>query len=221
MSGRINPREYDLGELRDAVRETARRDGVQTGTTTLVDLDIELRNRTACERDEGTYVAEDPEAYVRSRRRLEHPDVDDRRRVDDRSEGRSDTDRAGTDARSRHRSGSKSSSKAGVELCLDRPVCDSCVESKPYLEELPRTYGAQLEIFEWLDRMLSKAGRRETRSALAYYESIEWLSAESRAELETFVSGLETTGAEGGSLGISDHRESLMYVVGLADRRRR
>lgn len=82
-------------------------------------------------------------------------------------------------------------------------------------------YGAQLVIFEWLERLISKAGRRGTISALEYYESIEWLSEESRAELEDFVDGIETTETADGSLGISDHRESLRYITSLADRHAR
>jgi archaellum component FlaD/FlaE len=93
--------------------------------------------------------------------------------------------------------------------------------SKPYLERLPDAYTAQLEVFEWLEWMLAAAGHDGTLSALAYYESIGWLSERSREALEDVVAGLSAPQATGRTLGIDDHRESLVHVARLAGRIRR
>lgn len=90
--------------------------------------------------------------------------------------------------------------------------------SKPYLDTLPGTYGSQQTILEWLDRLVSTAGTEGALSALGYYESIGWLSGESRTQLERFVDGFSSVETGGGSLGMSDHRESLAYIARLADR---
>lgn len=93
--------------------------------------------------------------------------------------------------------------------------------SKPYLDRLPDAYTAQLQIFEWLEWMLAASGHDGTLSALAYYESIGWLSEQSRGELENVVAGLTAPQATGRTLDVDDHRESLTYVARLAHRRQR
>ena len=92
--------------------------------------------------------------------------------------------------------------------------------SKPYLDRLPDAYTAQLEVFDWLEELLTVAGHDATLSALEYYESIGWISERSREELEDVASGLSTPGAETAapSLGVDDHRESLLYIARLAHR---
>lgn len=237
MSGRINPREYDLGELRDAAREASRRgveatgaaDHPESGTEPRGSIDLGSDTAPSESATEGgkpddheekpVSAAEDPEAYLRSRHRRnrlsgEEPSAETpgRRGGSPHLEGAS---------RDRNRSGPRSS--------VDDPSVDfeflshgaEGGASRPYLEELPGDYGAQLEIFEWLDGLVSRGGREGTIEALEYYESVEWLSTESRADLEEFVAGLGTEGAADGSLGISDHRESLSYIARLAGRRRR
>jgi archaellum component FlaD/FlaE len=76
-------------------------------------------------------------------------------------------------------------------------------------------------VFEWLEELLTAVGRDGTLSALEYYESIGWLSGRSREELEDVASGLSDPGPEAAapSLGIDDHRESLLYIARLAGRR--
>lgn len=90
--------------------------------------------------------------------------------------------------------------------------------SKPYLDRLPDEYSAQLELFEWLDGLLSAAGREAATEALEYYRSIGWLSERSREELAEIAGGLAVSDAVDGSLDIEDHRESLLYIARLAHR---
>jgi hypothetical protein len=226
MSGRLNPREYDLGELRDAAREASRR-GVdrgrsderpELGTTHRTASDAEPAGDTEGPAGDGSVSAvEDPEAYLRLRHQRGRFSAGEPR-----ENGRGEPTRS--DGRNRPRDGPSSrgtrvdGSEIDLEFLSHRSEGDI---SRPYLEELPGSYSAQLEIFEWLDRLVSKAGHDGAISALEYYESVEWLSAESRDDLEAFVAGLDTVEVSGGSLGISDHRESLSYVARLAGRRRR
>ncbi|CAI49434.1 fla cluster protein FlaD [Natronomonas pharaonis DSM 2160] len=91
-------------------------------------------------------------------------------------------------------------------------------DDRPYLQRLPDEYSAQLEIFDWLDTMVAKAGHESTVEALAYYESVGWLSEESRAQLEDFADGLAAADAGGHPLTVADHRESLLYIARLAHR---
>ncbi|MCQ4332697.1 hypothetical protein KM295_04155 [Natronomonas sp. F2-12] len=240
MSGRINPREYDLGELRDAAREASRR-GIEparaadpheseTEPQTASDPDPDSgfgsesvagpSEATPADGDRAVSAAEDPEAYLRSRQRRDRHSVDESRRPD--SGGR-ETPRSG-DNGGPGRNGSTAVGARvddrGTDFEFLPRGADGDV-SRPYLEELPGGYGAQLEIFEWLDRLIARGGCEGAISALEYYESIEWLSAESRADLEEFVAGIGTEDAAAGSLGMSDHRESLSYIARLAGRRRR
>lgn len=234
MSGRINPREYDLGELRDAVRETTPgceppwsgegsgesddRTGVAVefrdgGRKARSPIDDPSKRRT----QRNHSVLEDPEAYIRSRHRRggwaveapgrAHPR--DEREGSVRTRERREPARSTANRRSEH--------EAALELLASS---SGTSVSRPYLAELPGTYGAQLAVFEWLERLVSKAGRGETVSALEYYESIEWLSPESRAKLETFVDGIGTTRAAAEPLDVTDHRESLAYIARLAERSR-
>jgi archaellum component FlaD/FlaE len=222
MSGRINPREYDLGELRDAVYETSRRDSNPPRPEGYTDSEVEV-TATAEPVDHGSEYAadrsnqqkrvsamEDPEAYLQSR----HEKPRDKRERKNHEENAEATGRHDDRERSRTAPNPKSE-RIGIDFVTQ---CADGSASKPYLEELPGAYSAQLEIFEWLDMLVSKAGHEGAISALEYYESIEWLSTESRVELEEFVNGLTTADTASGSLGISDHRESLVYVARLAGR---
>lgn len=225
MSGRLNPREYDLGELRDAAREASQRrdDPVRSddhsglGTEHRTASDSEPASDTQQpDRDEAVSAVEDPEAYLRSRHQ--------RGRFSDEPQrnSRGQTTRSGDRGRPRDGPRSEGTRTDGSEVDFEFLSHRSEGEiSRPYLEELPGSYSAQLEIFEWLDSLVSKAGHDGAISALEYYESVEWLSAESRAELEEFVAGLGPADTSGGTLGISDHRESLSYVARLAGRRQR
>jgi hypothetical protein len=238
MSGRINPREYDLGELRDAAREASRRgvepprsDGalgsepepsavLDSETSTEAEPSVEDGAVSAAE-DGMVSAAEDPQAYLRSRHRRGRIPADGagraepgERNVAPRS---GDVDRGGGPDASGARHSRPDDPGTDIEFLSHGSEGEI---SRPYLEALPGGYGAQSEIFEWLDRLVTRGGREGALEALEYYESVGWLSAGSRADLEAFVDGLGTADTAGGSLGMSDHRESLSYIARLAGRRR-
>jgi len=90
---------------------------------------------------------------------------------------------------------------------------------RPYLTRLPDEYGAQMAIFDWLEGLMTTCGREGTLEALSYYESVGWLSAESRERLEDVAEGLAASAPpEPRPLDVDDHRESLRYVARLAHR---
>lgn len=107
-------------------------------------------------------------------------------------------------------------SHGGVELLAQ--VAEHDVE-RPYLTRLPDEYGAQMEIFEWLEGLLRTCGHDGTIEALEYYESIEWLSPAAREALVNFVEGLSASAPpDPRPLDVEDHRESLRYIARLAHR---
>ncbi|MEF8777678.1 MAG: hypothetical protein V5A36_02070, partial [Natronomonas sp.] len=141
MSGRINPREYDLGELRDAVYETSRRDSkpplpdentdieVQvTANTDTVDHQSEPKTAQAGEQERASAM-EDPEAYLESRHRGRRgrgkPQQDHEETVEERG-------------RNHARERSEATPNPKSER-IDIDFLAQCADgsaSKPYLEEL-------------------------------------------------------------------------------------
>lgn len=90
---------------------------------------------------------------------------------------------------------------------------------RPYLTRLPDAYSAQLEVFDWLEALLSKGGLDATLEALEYYESIGWLSESSREHLEEFTGGLAASDPpDPEPLGVDDHRRSLVFIARLSHR---
>jgi len=179
--------------------------------------DGESRNRAEADTAEQHEPADDVESYLRSRHRRR--DTGGRR-----SERRSQAASERADSRRDRRQappepeGSRDRPRSVAALLAERSGPDL---SKPYLDRLPDAYTAQLEVFEWLEGLLTAAGHDGTLSALEYYESIGWLSERSREELEDVASGLSAPAPEPAaqSLDIDDHRESLLYVARLAGRR--
>jgi archaellum component FlaD/FlaE len=228
MPGRLNPREYDLGELRDAAREPSRGRALEAPVESLVEdgqASLEDGRSVAVEpADEMAPAADDesaPDAGMEHHREAERDAPADevesylqsrhQRRQDRSSDPRGEAD-------SREGSGSSGQDHAPSTAVFLAELSGPHV-SKPYLDRLPDAYGAQLEVFDWLDELLSTAGHEATMSALEYYESIGWLSEQCRAELEDVAAGLSTAETAGRALDIDDHRESLTHVARLAHRR--
>ncbi|WP_170964399.1 FlaD/FlaE family flagellar protein [Natronomonas salsuginis] len=163
--------------------------------------------------------AADVEAYLRSRhqRRADGRTAQEVQRDSDRRPSRGDA-RNG-DREQRAESASAEFNRTPNATALLAELSGPAV-SKPYLDRLPDAYTAQLEIFEWLEWMLAATGHDGTLTALAYYESIGWLSERSREALEDVVAGLSAPQATGQTLSIDDHRESLVHVARLAGRLR-
>jgi flagellar protein FlaE len=87
---------------------------------------------------------------------------------------------------------------------------------KPYLESLPETYAAEFVVFEWLEFLLLHSGYQGTDNALAYYESVDWITEDVSADLSDYLLGIEETAtSEGNELDVDDHMLSLVYIAKL------
>jgi len=220
MTGRLNPRRDDLGEGHDAAREPrhtdvdgpvdTRRDGSDGDGGS---VPVEPTTGVAPTGDGGhsadvPEAADDVEAYLRARHGSERGD-DDR-----------DGDRRWAERRDRADSAAEFGPGAAPNAAAFLAELSAAGVSKPYLDRLPDAYTAQLEVFEWLEGLLERAGHDGTISALEYYESIGWLSQRSHEELVDVASGLPAATPGEGPLDVDDHRESLVYVARLAQRRK-
>ncbi|WP_181691845.1 FlaD/FlaE family flagellar protein [Natronomonas sp. LN261] len=248
MTGRLNPRGDDPGESHGTVREPPHRPGSGEATSERRDganppdgnrsvpveatsdtsapgrgagVDPDPADTLAGTAESTEPPADDVESYLQSRhRRRDHGGE----RPTHRWEHSGERERAGQRPSPPHdepappQATGSAPTPAAFLAELSGPEV-----SRPYLDRLPDAYTAQLEVFEWLEGLLTAGGPDATTSALAYYESIGWLSERSREELEDVVSGLSAPGpgAAAPSLGIDDHRESLRYIARLAHRRNR
>lgn len=94
--------------------------------------------------------------------------------------------------------------------------------TKPYLEDLPDRYAAEVTVFEWLDVLINKAGFRNTGEALSFYVSVGWITEDVRERLRAYMHGFSQVEAfdpdDPGplELGIEDHVLSLVYIARLA-----
>lgn len=93
---------------------------------------------------------------------------------------------------------------------------------KPYLRALPGGFGAELLVMEWLDYLVSESSVPEAMRAVRYYGTVEWISEEVAAHLQTVLSGTsprrELAATDGGrptELSVDHHTESLEYVSQL------
>ncbi len=88
---------------------------------------------------------------------------------------------------------------------------------KPYLESLPEDNGGERLIFEWLEFLLLHAGHQGAREAIAYYESVDWITEDCESELKDYMLGLDEQAAtEPTDLDVDDHLLSLVYIAKLA-----
>jgi archaellum component FlaD/FlaE len=93
------------------------------------------------------------------------------------------------------------------------PGGHATTEGKPYIESLPEGFGAEVITVEWLEYLIDEVGLHETVRAIHYYETIDWLTEEAAAELDSYLDGFDD--GEGGSLSVDHHRRSLDYVEEL------
>jgi len=87
---------------------------------------------------------------------------------------------------------------------------------KPYLSALPETYAAEFVVFEWLEFLLMHSGYQGADEALAYYESIDWITETARSDLSDYLLGIDESATnDGNDLSVDDHMLSLVYVAKL------
>ncbi|MFB6165139.1 MAG: FlaD/FlaE family flagellar protein [Haloarculaceae archaeon] len=86
---------------------------------------------------------------------------------------------------------------------------------KPYLATLPESYAAEFTIFEWLEYLLDAFGYQGTTEALAYYESVGWLTEDVQVALNDYLLGIDEAAAGANDGDVDDHKLSLVYVARL------
>jgi archaellum component FlaD/FlaE len=88
--------------------------------------------------------------------------------------------------------------------------------SAPYLTALPDTYRGELLVLEWLELLVTTAGRGEAIEGLAYYASVYWITDDVESELREYLRGVDARPEEHRSLDQDDHATSLVYIARLA-----
>lgn len=101
------------------------------------------------------------------------------------------------------------------ELFLLEQVSGEGGMEKPYLDTLPRSYAAELVVFEWLEFLVDRTGFRRTLDVLRYYRSIDWITDDAESHLREYLQSFDE-GANDERLDRSDHLLSLVYIARLA-----
>ncbi|MFB6299760.1 MAG: FlaD/FlaE family flagellar protein [Halobacteriales archaeon] len=102
------------------------------------------------------------------------------------------------------------------------PKEDIETTTRPYLNDLPSGYHADLIVLEWLEYLLMESSMREAMESVRYYEDIEWISADVGDHLQETLLGLdgytrvEADGGTPGGLTMEHHAESLRYISRLS-----
>ena len=96
------------------------------------------------------------------------------------------------------------------------PFLSGDSQEKPYLETLPETYAAEFVVFEWLEFLLMHSGYQGADEALAYYESIDWITETVQSDLSDYLLGIDESATnDDNDLSVDDHMLSLVYVAKL------
>lgn len=96
------------------------------------------------------------------------------------------------------------------------PFLSGDSQEKPYLAALPETYAAEFVVFEWLEFLLMHSGYQGADEALAYYESIDWITEQVQSDLSDYLLGIDETATnDGNNLSVDDHMLSLVYIAKL------
>jgi archaellum component FlaD/FlaE len=126
-----------------------------------------------------------------------------------------DVDTAATDDSASAGSASAGSASAGSASA------NGAEAGKPYLQELPAGYAADVVVLDWLEFLVDEAGVDGAAGTIAYYEAIDWLSASAADGLQTYLQGfgeeVETDPEPRSWLTIGHHEASLRFVGRLAD----
>lgn len=85
---------------------------------------------------------------------------------------------------------------------------------KPYLTDLPESYAAEYVIFEWLEFLLTNFGYQGTNEALQYYKSVGWITEDVETTLNDYLLGLHSPGkTDTTETSMDDHKLSLVYIA--------
>lgn len=96
------------------------------------------------------------------------------------------------------------------------PFLSGDSQEKPYLAALPETYAAEFVVFEWLEFLLMHSGYQGADEALAYYESVDWITERVQSDLSEYLRGIDERATnDSNDLSVDDHMLSLVYVAKL------
>jgi len=101
------------------------------------------------------------------------------------------------------------------ELFLLQQTSGGAGPERPYLDSLPRSYAAEVVVFEWLGYLVDKVGFRRTIDAFRYYRSIQWMTEDVESSLREYLTSFDGSGSKG-ELDHGDHLQSLVYIARLA-----
>jgi len=109
----------------------------------------------------------------------------------------------------------------GTSDGLGAGAADDVADGKPYLDDLPPGYVADVVVMDWLEFLVDEAGIDGAARTIAYYEAIDWLSATAAETLQTYLRGfgdeVETDPEPRSSLTVGHHNVSLRFVSRIAD----
>lgn len=243
MSSRLNPREYDVVELRDALRVTQGRPGKSGSDCGGSDRPDGLSESGNPDGDvwmsaselghdrtfgNGSSTSEHPEKMTDDDGQFRPPDESRPeaprvRRAGERSAHPADGGEGVHTSSRRSKSSPDRSRDPSPESRQDLEPERSRGSTRPDdpgvipLAQLPTSVAGQMEILDWLEKLLSVCSQEEALDALKYYRSIGWLSAESYEQLRTVLEGLDSAGpTDPEPLRVDDHRESLQHIAALA-----
>lgn len=244
MSNRLNPRDYDIAELRSTLGVEQARD--QPSQTSGDRQDGQLIRDGRCSGgvadDEGdwqpiaTPERGDTAGIVANNLDEKNPPADEAGAGSTASTEPDDQDTApepnghprrdtsgGRPGRCQSQTVSHrdrgTRSKGAREYGLDSPhgMADPSKPVPVRLTQLPESFAGQMTILDWLEELTSICGHEGTLDALQFYEKIGWVSAGSREELEAYATGLTEAAPEDTKpLMGTHHRSSLRYVAKLA-----
>lgn len=91
---------------------------------------------------------------------------------------------------------------------------------KPYLDELPETRTADALVRRWMTRLVDVAGVNGAAEALAYYESLGWVTESVERRLQDYLLAAgNSPDASKAALDGDTHVDSLARVIALAKMR--
>lgn len=194
----IDPRNYDLGELR--------------GPPTKSDTDTGGTDHTDRDDEDGGSAGD-------ARRDVPEPVRDDERREPIGREPASRQPLPSAGMRKASTGTERTTTDRYRRLVAIERTFDGDPE-KPYLTTLPTAFSDEVMIFEWLDSLLGHAGHRNTVSALRYYREIGWITEAVETSLRGYLGGFDA-GASNEELTATDHLDSLLAITQLASPRRK
>ncbi len=90
--------------------------------------------------------------------------------------------------------------------------------SRPYVSSIPSSYDAEQIIIDWLEPLVAATGVRGALAALSFYESIGWIDTDAKETLTEYVRLVADPQHDEHEqqADMRHHRRSLTYIARLA-----